>query len=181
MQLDLHLKVQLHLNTMSAAFLVCFGSGCASLMHPSHSKTLHFVIYLAVSEAAHMALAGDRLLCRRACRLKDWLHVKTHGRKVVPASISSKCMARSRRSLSSVVITANHSTSGGERTSGQVVLALHVREVRRQVPQQLVLRLLLAHHGRHQLAQVAHDQDVDLGRAHALHKLVDLRTLFMKC
>ena len=43
-----------------------------------------------------------------------------------------------------------------------------------QVPQQLLLRLLLPHHGGHLLAQVAHDQDVDLRRTHTLHKLVHL-------
>ena len=57
----------------------------------------------------------------------------------------------------------------------QVVLALHVREVGRQLAQQLLLRLRLAHHGRHLLAQVAHDQAVDLRRAHPLHELVHLR------
>ncbi len=59
-------------------------------------------------------------------------------------------------------------------TCRQVVLALHMGKVGGQVAQKLLLRLLLAHHGRHLLAQVADDERVDLRRAHPLHKLINL-------
>lgn len=58
---------------------------------------------------------------------------------------------------------------------GEVVFTLHIGEVGGQLPQQLLLGLLLAHHGGHLLAQVAHYQAVDLCRPHPLHKLIHLR------
>lgn len=63
----------------------------------------------------------------------------------------------------------------GGPTWREVVLSLNLPKVVSQIAQHLVLRLLLAHHGRHQLAQVAHDEDVDLRRTHALDELVHLR------
>ena len=66
-------------------------------------------------------------------------------------------------------------TEGAVRACWEVVLALDMRELRGQLPEQLLLRLLLAHHGRHLLAQVPHDQAVDLGCSHPLHKLIHLR------
>lgn len=56
-----------------------------------------------------------------------------------------------------------------------MVLALDIGELVAQIFEQLLLRFLLAHHGRHLLAQVPHDQAVDLGCPHPLHKLVHLQ------
>lgn len=67
------------------------------------------------------------------------------------------------------------------RTSGEVVLALHVGEMTWQLRQQLLLRLLLAHHGRHLLPQVPNDEAVDLARPHPFHKLVHLRSPKSTC
>lgn len=52
---------------------------------------------------------------------------------------------------------------------------LHRLEVYDDVIQQLALCLFLAKHGGHLLAQVAHDEHVDLGSTHALDKLVNLQ------
>ena len=60
-------------------------------------------------------------------------------------------------------------------TCWEVMLALDMRELRGQIPEQLLLRLLLAHHGRHLLAQVAHDEGVYLCCPHPLHKLIYLQ------
>lgn len=59
-------------------------------------------------------------------------------------------------------------------TSRQMVLSLHHAKLCLQAGQQLLLRLRFAHHGRHLLPQMTHDQDVDFGRSHTLHKLIHL-------
>ena len=61
-------------------------------------------------------------------------------------------------------------------TRGKMMLPLDCCKFPVQVAEQLVLGLVLAHHDRHLLAQVAHDQDVYPSSPHPLHKLVDLLT-----
>lgn len=50
----------------------------------------------------------------------------------------------------------------------------HLSKVVCQVVQDLFLCLLLSEHGGHLGPQMTHEQDVDLGGTHTLHKLVDL-------
>lgn len=59
-------------------------------------------------------------------------------------------------------------------TCRKVVFTLHHAKLLRQVCQQLLLGLLLAHHGRHLLPQVPHDEEVNLGCSNPLHKLIHL-------
>ncbi len=63
---------------------------------------------------------------------------------------------------------------GGGVTGRQVVLALHHTKLCLQVGQKLLLCLGLAHHSRHLLPEMTHDQDVYLGSSHTLHKLIHL-------
>ncbi len=72
-------------------------------------------------------------------------------------------------------------TEGAVRACWEVVLALDMRELRGQLPEQLLLRLLLAHHGRHLLAQVPHDEGVYLCCPHPLDKLVHLQRYQATC
>ena len=55
-----------------------------------------------------------------------------------------------------------------------MVLALHMCKMVRQIAQQFLLRLLLAHHGRHLPSQVSHDEDMDFCCSYSLHKLIHL-------
>ena len=62
------------------------------------------------------------------------------------------------------------------RAWGQVVLALHRRELSGQVAEQLLLGGALAHERRHLLPEMAHYQHVDAGGPHPLHELVHLHS-----
>ena len=56
-----------------------------------------------------------------------------------------------------------------------MVLSLDHAKFLLQVGKQLLLGLLLAHHGGHLLAKVAHDQNVNLSGTYPLDELVHLR------